>query len=1154
MRNMMRFFYVLALLLCARVVLAQNSNSGDIRGTASDSTGAVIQGATVTVMDVDKGITTRYVTDQAGLYDTGSIVTDHYTITFTKSGFDTYVRGPITLNNETLTINGTLKVGSSTETVMVTTDIPLLDTESSTQVTTLPEQELQDLPNFASWEGFTTLMPGATGTSAPGAQGGNNPGQAASVNGNAVFYNVLGDGITMSLPSNGNSFDYNFDTLQEVQMVTSVPSAQYENGGAIYNQISKGGGSQFHGDVFDYFQNSYLNAATYAFGQGYVPALRANYYGGSFGGPVPIGGLRKKLFFFFNYDRQQYYGGANSGFVTVPTAAELGGDFTGEMTTLANGTTVPLLVYDPTTQQQVTSGSYQDAAGDPPQPCTASNPCLERQSFASEYGNGNKIPTGMIDSVAQAMEAYFPKPNVANPNVKNGIATNNYFYNWASNSPSWGYFWRVDYDLTPKNRLTATEFYNASSSPYYGINICPIDCYTANGNGLTGSLSDVWTFSQDKINEFHFGITSQNNLYIPESINKDYPAKLGLKFAEANLWPEVNINSGINSACCFGGNMVPQSNAIQHQILFEPSDVVTMIKGRHVLHFGGEFLDQEINTTLWGNIDAGSQTYTGQYTEDTQDDGYFGLSVADFLLGQVQSWSATNTPEFYPRMKTVQLFVQDDIKLKPNFTLNAGVRWEGWNGMYDAHGNERSWDPTVVNPGVDPLGNANTLGAMWYGSTHANGRTKVIAPVWNTFMPRFGFSWQMDTNTVVRGGIGLYAYNYNEGPSAYNELGFEKGSSGNETDNTNGVLPVVILDQDGTVNDQGSAGQSIAAAYQAAPTGPDSLNGQSVNFAYYHEPLSKIWQYNVEVQRQFGASTAAKVAYVGSHGFDQLFGVDLNQIPLADLGQNDTTPPTDYRPYPNFQSIGGEKLVGISNYNALQATIEKRMSAGLQFNFNYTWSKFLNETDSCAWNCASTYYQNAYDVRGAYGPSAFDVRNMFKGRLVYKVPFGKGEKYLNKSVLADEIVGGWQTSATIQWQTGNPFTVVTPNNTSNNQDGTLFPNVVPGVNPYAGAHKIGPNSNWFNEAAFAQPADFTYGNSSRNSLYAPGYSNINFSMGKNFNIWEKTVFLMRIDAANVLNHPSFGQPNANWGPNATSSISSVTDGGRSVEIIGRISF
>ena len=145
--------------------------------------------------------------------------------------------------------------------------------------------------------------------------------------------------------------------------------------------------------------------------------------------------------------------------------------------------------------------------------------------------------------------------------------------------------------------------------------------------------------------------------------------------------------------------------------------MLTLVKGKHVLHMGGEFLDQQINATFWGNVDSGNFTYTGAYTAETQGaSNISGLPYADFLLGQTQAWTAANTPEFYPRTKTVQAFVQDDIKVMPNFTVNVGLRWEGWTGMSEAHNNERSWDPTVINPGVDPFGNANTLGAMWYGT------------------------------------------------------------------------------------------------------------------------------------------------------------------------------------------------------------------------------------------------------------------------------------------------------------------------------------------------------------------------------------------------------------------------------------------------------
>jgi hypothetical protein len=1116
MRNFLRCSIALAIFLFVSLAFAQNTNSGDIRGTVTDATGAVLPGVTVTVEDVDKGVTTTYVTDGAGLYETGSIVPDHYTLTFTKDGFSTFVRGPVTLRVETLTVDGSLKVGATAQTVRVTTDVPLLKTETGEQSTTLPEKELQDLPQVgASWENFVILMPGTSGTPT-GGQSNVDPGQTASVNGNAVFYNVLGDGVTMSLPSNGNSYDYNFDTLAEVKIVTNAFSAQYENGGVLYNQISKGGTDRFHGDAFEEFQNNALNAATYGFGQlSSVPILHYNYFGGSVGGPI----LKHKLFFFGNYDRVQNYS-SSTGFATVPTAAMLNGDFTGQPT-----------IYDPTTQTV-------DANG-----------VLHRTSFADEYpGNGNKIPTNMIDSVANAMQAYYPKPNVANPTVTNGVTTNNYYYNLPVNSPGWAYFWRADYDITPTNRLTATEFYTKSNSPSLGIGACPMDCYTAVGSGLTGQLSDVWTFSPDTNNEFRFGISTQNNLYVSETVNGGYPAKLGMQFSKADEFPEVNVTGG----CCF--ELQPGTNAIGKQLIFEPSDVITLIRGRHVLHFGGEYLNQDDNGTFWGNINSGSFTYNGTYTNSTQGDAATGVPYADFLLGQTQAWSAANTPEFYPRMKNVQIFAQDDIKVRPNFTLNVGLRWEGWTGMSEAHGNERSWDPTVVNPGVNPFGVANTLGAMWYGSTKANGRTKAIAPVWNTFLPRFGFSWQPKSNMVIRGGLGLFGYNYNEGPSAYNEIGTELGQSGNETDATNGIAPVVLLNSDGNTNYQGAAGTSVNATYQNAPTTPDALNGQGVDFAYYHEPVTQIWQYNLEIQRELGTNMVANIAYVGSHGFNQLFGVDLNQIPEDKLGPNDTVGPTNARPYPNFQSIGGENLVGISNYNALQATIEKRMTSGLQFNFNYTFSKFLNETDACAWNCGTMTAQNSYVPSQNYGPSDFDIRNMFKGRIVYLLPIGKGQRFLNNNVILDELIGGWQTAATIQYQSGNPFTVVTANNNSYAQSGNQYPNVVPGVSPWSGnVRTVGPNGNWFNEAAFAQPAAGTFGNSSRDSLYGPHLSNVNFSLGKNFPIW-KTVLLIRADATNVFNHPSFGLPNTNFGPGQQSTITYVTVGGRAMQLLAKISF
>ena len=181
-------------------------------------------------------------------------------------------------------------------------------------------------------------------------------------------------------------------------------------------------------------------------------------------------------------------------------------------------------MYDPTTQTV-------DAGG-----------TLHRRTFADEYGNGNRIPASMIDPVAKAMQAYFPKPNTAGILV-DGVPTNNYFINLPANSPGHALFWRTDYDITSKNRLTFTDFQSWGSSPNLGSGICPIGCNTASNSAVTAQVSDVWTLNTNKINEFHYGFTMQNNLYIPGTVNQGYPAKMGWKFAKADIFPNLNISA-----------------------------------------------------------------------------------------------------------------------------------------------------------------------------------------------------------------------------------------------------------------------------------------------------------------------------------------------------------------------------------------------------------------------------------------------------------------------------------------------------------------------------------------------------------------------------------------------------------------------------------
>ncbi len=1144
MWKFIRASLAIAVLMTGVLGYAQSTNSGDITGTVTDPTGAVIPGVTVTVKDVNKDVTHTYMTNGAGVYDTGAIVPDEYLITYSKEGFKTLVRGPITLTVGSTSLNATLTVGAATQKITVTTSLPLLNTSSGSQSDTLNAATMQKLPQTGSadWENFIWLQPGTAG-SPENASTSNTPGMGtASVNGNLPYATTLQDGATTTLPMSSNSNTTIFETTSEVKISKSAFSAQYGLGNVVYNQITKGGSNKFHGVGYEYFQNNALNAAPYAFGQqASVPFLRYNNFGFSVSGPI----VPHHAYFYFDYDKTIDNGGASNGFITVPSPAIMSGDFT------APG--LPTL-YDPTTQTVITSGTCTYTGSQYPNGLlTVPAPCVERKSFISEYGS-NKIPAQMISAVAQKIEAYYPKANTTGQ-LSGGYAQNNYFYNVPSSNPLNRYFGRLDWDINQNNRLTITDTQTDNPATYLNQGICPIQCQSGDVSNNNASISDVWTFSANLINQANFGFTDQLNFFQPYTLNQGFPAKLGWQFAKADNFPNVGIGGfyGLGSS----------TNAVYKEFVFDPSDVVTLIKGRNVLHFGGEFLVNRADSTAWGNINAGSVNYNGDYTSQggAPTAPYDGFAYADFLLGQTQGWNASVTPEYGGRWKSPQLFVQDDYKMRPNLTINLGLRWEGETGWSEIHGNMASFDPTVVNPAN------NQLGAMWYGTTKANGRTQLQKPKWNIFLPRLGFSYQPMANTVIRGGFGIFAAGWSEDTYGAG-LGGEFGSSGTDNDSTNGICPVVQLDSNGQSPDttdpgcgvSGFNGNSIDSLYLTAPTAPDSQNNPNgyVSYNPYHTPVPTNYQWTLAVQRQFGLNYSAQIAYVGNHGANLPFPGDYNQVPQSDLSANDL----QYKPYPLFGYIGGSTNNATSNYNALQTMLTRRMNNGLQFEVNYTWSHFLDEQDSSGWGSRGGYqsYQNFHDPRANYGNSNFDIRNMLKGEVVYELPFGKGRMFLNKNIWLDEAVGGWQTAVTFVAQGGNPFTLTTAGgNTSNNQSGayTQYPNIV-GNYHVTGSLKQ-RLQNWYNTSAFEVPAAFTYGDFGRNTIIGPGLSEVNMSLGKTFALWpaHNVNFELRADATNVLNHPSFGQPGTTIAPAANQpsiAINGVTVGGRALELYGRISF
>jgi Carboxypeptidase regulatory-like domain len=1118
-----RFAFAFCLLaIAASLSFAQNTNSGDIRGTVTDPSGAVVPEVAVTVANLDTGMTKHLVTNNEGLYDTASILPGKYLITFAKDGFEKLVRGPITVQVGIVTVNGELRVGAVSQEVRISENVALLKTETPEQSTTFDAETLVNLPqvstNGQNWGSFANLLPGASGSpSQPTSSGkSGDPGIAVAVNGNLPFYsNFLQDGASTNLPISANVDIATFETISELQISTSSFSAQYGIGGVVFNQITKSGTNQWHGAAYEYFGADYLNAKPYNFSATPQPkqSLRYHNYGGSVGGPI----FKDKLFFYFNTDKIVNHGQGNPGFATVPTAAMRLGDFTGMPT-----------IYDPTTQ----------LAG-----------CKGAACVRTPFPN-NKIPADRIDSVAKALQAYFPAPTpgVGTPSPKfPGLVTNNYRYLSPTTNPFLKFFGRIDYNVSTNHRVNFSITQGDNPGITTNQNNCPINCYSGDVDRYNAQVSDVYAFSPRTINEAHFGYTRQGNWFIPQTLNKGFPEKVGLQFAKADVFPQMNI-TGI------GGLLTPGTNAIYIENQFEPSDIVTMIRGKHILHFGGELMAYQANYTPWGNVQSGVFGFTGAYTQQTPNDTTTGSGYADFLLGYANNWGANNQPESGMRMKSPQLFVQDDFKLRPNFTLNLGLRYERQGGWSEVQNHIGTFDPNLMNPAT------NTLGAMWFccGSS----RNSLQAPVNDIFMPRVGLAWSPRGNTVIRGGFGIYVFTWSLDTYG-NGVGFGSNSSGNASDKTPNERPITILSGPGT-----NAQTGAPLPYLSASKSPSAYNGQNVNYNPYNTPVGTMKQWSFSVERQLGANMAAELAYVGSHGSNLNFPVNINQVPLSRLsataGQAD-------RPYAQFGDITGSTNNAISNYNAFQAQIQKRFSGGLSFNGNYTWSHFLDDQDSAGWGSrgGTQVHQNAYDHSANYGNSNFDQRHAVKGSVVYELPFGKGRTYLNNNSIVDAILGRWQTSATLVAHSGQPFTVTMASSNSrafgggsSPYGGSQFPNVI------GDWHSSNPGIlNWYNTAAFAQPAAGTFGNEGRNTLVGPRLSVINFSLGKNFKFTERLGVQLRVDAANILNHPSFGIPNCGGAncnpqisfdstgtPTTVPTITTTTIGPRSFQLNARVSF
>jgi hypothetical protein len=1132
--GMVRHFGHIGLLLAAGLSAAlafgQNANTGEIKGTATDSTGAIVSGVTVTITNVQTGVNTVVTTNGAGIYDVPSVPVGLYKVAFSKTGFRNFVREGITLEIQTIEVNGTLRVGSTSEQVVVTGEAPLVETETSDQRVNINTEAIRTAPIVGTdWRAeMIQLIPGVN----TGGGAGEANGQAVGVNG-TQSYNVmfLSDGGPATAPRdfNGSNYYMPVDAIGEVSINSANAPPQYGGGLTSVNVITKSGTNRWHGSGYEYIQNTAFNSRGYFDPAPDVKSVEHwNTYGGSIGGPV----IKNKLFFFFLYQRNPS-STPTSGLYSYPTAAMEAGDFFG-----ISGATGP--AFDPTTGQLL-------AAQDPV---------------------AVKLQTYFPGASAHGWVAGCPGPvnvSASTPQTCPNGGTNDFVFNGSSpNTDTW-YTGKADYDISSKQRLSFSFNYFPTTTSYVPADpLFPNDATAyevGKTDDLTAQVSHVYTISPSVLNEFRVGASRELDKYKPPSLGKNDPTTLGLEpqygtNAPANVFPHISIDQGAG----FGGSVLGAGggngniDATLGEGIYTVSDVLTLIHGKHTIKVGGEFDKSYQNYTSWGDIDSGHFEFNG---------GVTGIPYADFLSGNVYGWYVYEADPTSAHMKGAALFASDDFKVSQHLTLNLGLRWQmqsGWTVSNNLFGN---YDPVIPDPGQ--YGGTYPGGILFGGQSDKafGGSISNLSAIQNgdykEFAPRIGFAWSPRDKWVVRGSFGIFdaprdAENYTDGALG---LGFNPHNQGNGGyTNGSAAFPLSVGPPAGTV---------------IFPT-VQSLSSTFANYSsaeYYPRSMPTVYveQYLFGVQREFGHGMLFDTSYVYTHGKNLNFATDINQATTPGSTAVGGFECTSFyhcgNPNPVFNSIAAQYYDGYSNYNALQLRLQKRMSNGLSFQLNYAWSKSLDTGTGNGHGSGIDIYQNAYSPSANYGPSDFNSANTLVGQIAYELPFGRGRQFALHGPL-DQIAGGWRLSTLFQWHGGVPFTPVIQSSIADGIDPGLDPAFAAGSTLYPeqiGDPSVSHRSHamWFNPAAFANPATGTFGNTHRNTLIGPGFANVDLGLGKEFPLHEAIALEIRADAFNMFNHINWANPDANVGDGGladtfSGQVTSPVGGTRIIQLGAHIRF
>jgi hypothetical protein len=1045
------------------------AQTAQVNGRVTDSSGAIVPGASLTIRSVSTGAERKVQTNDLGLYTIPLLLPGSYEIRVQHSGFKPIVRGGVDLDvDQRATADFVLEVGAMSEQVEVRAAVSRLNTVEASQGQVIDNQRIVELPlNGRNYLDLALMSGGAVQADPSSRIGGfSSGGQRVSQN------NYIVDGIdnnSVELAAAGRRAEMvepSIDAIQEFKVQTNSYAAEFGRGmGSVVNLTIKSGANDVHGSAFEFVRNEKFDAKNFFTPPNATkPPFKRNQYGLAMGGPVWIPRLyngRNKTFFFGDFERTRIR----------------------QTSTVAN--TIPTL--------KMRTGDFSELTKKVVDPANNNTPFV-----------GNVIPASRFDPVAAKLIQIYPSPQSL-------VLANNFTYLSPQNQDVDKWDLRIDQNAGTKDNIffrysTHDTFLPDTPSlpapAYGGGNLDYITEGINTGAGwnhiftpnLILSVRAGWNFARFKRNNPASALG--------HNFNKEYGIP-GASYVPDGGFSQLNITG--YRALGIGASNPVDRNSQNRQV----NGDLSWSHERHTVKTGSSLIRSQNPVSNIRNT-VGTFTFNGGYTGDGE---------ADFLLGLVNQWVWQSPIGVSMRTYNWSVYGQDDWKLNNRLTINLGIRYEIAPPWYEKHNKMANFD-IDTNPAQPTL-------ILAADGSHTSRAT--VSTDYKEIMPRVGLAFKLNDKTVIRSGYGIF-YQYME------NLGDAEYLIGN--------APLAY-----GVTITGSSTAPVFKFSAGPPSGATDLSkATGLQFSSYQRNPRQgaAQQWNLNVQREFGRDWLVEVGYSGSRGEHLVRRYDGNFSPAGPgnvdakrLYKSIAIPGTNIVSSP-IGPVYSYRADGNSIYNAMIAKVEKRFSKGLTVLSSYTWSKSIGDTcgSSVQGDTTGCGYQNIFNLKPERSVDNQDVPQRFVASVVYALPVGRGRTYLgNLPRGVDAVLGGWELGTGISDASQVPYSPTVSGNPANTGTYTVVqrPDVV--GDPFSTPRTLQAD---FNAAAFARPANFTYGSAGRNILRGRAQFDWDFSAHKNFQILEHLRLQFRFEAFTITNTPRFGAPGNVLGTSAFGVITSAS--------------